>query len=429
MTSMSKSLTRLLIALIIIAGLTYVAFFGITAFNKQFSGVLSENSGIKQGLDLRGGSVITYEADANSVSDAEMDTVISMLRTRLDNLGYTEATITKQGTKRVRIEIPDISDPEEAVQKIGATAKLTFVDKDDEIVLDGTDVKDATQQYGATKQSGASENYVSLELTSEGQKKFAEATSKISGYANGENYIAIKLDEDVISSPRVSETIDSDTCIITGSFDAESAAYLAEIIRAGQLPFSLKDVELRSVGPTLGEKALSTSLWAGLIGILLVMLFMLLLYRIPGLIADIALCAYITIVALTLAITGANLTLPGIAGIILGIGMAVDANVIIFERIKDELAHGKTVGAAIDSGFHRAITAVLDANVTTLIAAVVLWYFGTGPIKGFAITLGIGIIASMITAVLVTRFLLRQLVGLNIRNPKLYGASLRGGKA
>ena len=429
MTSMSKSLTKLLAALILIAILTYIAFFGITAFGKQFSGVLSENSGIKQGLDLRGGSVITYEAEADSVSDAEMDTVVSMLRKRLDNLGYTEATITRQGIKRVRIEIPDISDPNDAVQKIGATAKLSFVDKDDVVVLDGQDVKNATQQFGATKQNGASENYVQLELTSEGQKKFAEATSRISAYTSGENYIAIKLDDDVISSPQVHETIDDDTCIITGSFDAESAAYLAELIRAGQLPFNLKDVELRSVGPTLGEKALSTSLKAGLIGILIVMLFMLVIYRIPGLIADIALCAYITIVMLTLAFTGANLTLPGIAGIILGIGMAVDANVIIFERIKDELSHGKTVGAAIDSGFHRAITAVLDANITTLIAAIVLWYFGTGPIKGFAITLGIGIVASMITAVLITRFLLRQLVGLNIRNPKLYGSSLRGGKA
>lgn len=429
MTSMSKSLTKLLVAVLIIAALAYVAFFGITVFDKVIPGAFSANSGIKQGLDLSGGSVITYEAITDTATDDQMSTVVSMLRKRLDNLGYTEATITKQGTKRVRIEIPDISDPEDAVAKIGATAKLTFTDKDGNVILDGADVKDAKQQYGPLSQNGASENYVSLTLTPEGQKKFAEATEKISGYAQGENYIAIMLDDEAVSSPSVREKIDSDTCTISGSFTAESSAYLADIIRAGQLPFSLKDVELRSVGPTLGEKALQTSLFAGGLGILLVMLFMLIVYRVPGLIADIALCAYMTIVAFILVGFKINLSLPGIAGIILGIGMAVDANVIIFERIKDELKNGKTVGAAIDAGFRRAFTAILDSNITTLIAAVVLWYFGTGTIKGFAITLGIGILASMFTAIVVTRFLLKQLIGLNIRNPKLYGASLRGGKA
>ena len=425
MTAKSKSLTKLLVAVLLIAAVLYISLFGING--TSVTGALKENSGIKQGLDLSGGSVITYQAEVENPSDEDMGVVISMLRTRLDGLGYTEATITRQGLDKIRIEIPNVDDPDQAKATIGATAELTFRDKDMNVLLTGSDVKDARQQYGQVSEAGVSEHYIKLTLTPEGKEKFAQATATVSGYGNNENFIAILLDNTVVSMPYVYEKIDSDECIISGSFDAEGSKYLADVIRAGKLPFGLQAAETRVVGATLGEEALKTSLYACLIGILLVMVFMLVIYRLPGFVSCIALCAYVALMAFGLNYFGVNLSLPGIAGIVLGVGMAVDANVIIFERVKDELRNGKTTGAAVDAGFKRAFTSILDANITTLIAAGVLLVFGTGQIKGFAITLMMGIIASMITAILVTRFLLRQTIGLNIRNPRLYGLSAKGG--
>lgn len=235
------------------------------------------------------------------------------------------------------------------------------------------------------------------------------------------NYIAIVLDNQVISSPRVSSTIDDDSCVIEGNFTEDSARQLANLIGSGALPFSLKQVELRAVGPQLGANALSSSLKAALIGIVLVAIFMILVYKLPGFISVIALGFYIVIEAIVLGLLKVNLSLPGIAGIILSIGMAVDANVVIFERIKEEIRNGKTVKSAIDSGFKRAFTAILDSNVTTLIAAGVLFLFGSGTIVGFATTLGLGVIISMFTALTVTHFLLNRMVDFKIKNPKVYG--------
>lgn len=429
MTSMQKSLSKFMIAIIIIAVLAYVAFFGVQIGSTFVGGALqTEKSGIKLGFDLSGGSVITYEADAASVSDAEIDTAINMLQTRLSNLGYTEATVTRQGDKKIRIEIPDVSN-DEAIEKLGTPGKLTFRNGNGEVLMEGNKdyIKNATPQFN--NEDGY---YVQLQFTSEGQKKFAEATSAV--YGSSDPRLYIYLDEDVQSAPTVQQVIDSDTCVITGDFKSEDANWLANTIKEGQMPFSLLLKSSSSVSPTLGDRALSTSMTACGIGIILVLLFMLIVYRVPGFVADIALICYISVMLLILCefetITGAviNLTLPGIAGIVLGVGMAVDANVIIFERIKEELKNGKTVGASTDSGFKRAFTAILDGNVTTFIVAVILFIFGTGTIQGFAVTLGLGIIISMLTAVVVTRFLLNALIGLNIRNPKLYGASLKGGK-
>ena len=260
-----------------------------------------------------------------------------------------------------------------------------------------------------------------MQFTSEGQKKFAEATGNIAARTDGTNIMAIVMDNQVISSPSVSSQIASASCVISGSFTRDSASELADLINAGQIPFSLKQVELRSVGPQLGADAMRTSLIAGAIGIVLVMLFMLIVYRIPGLVASIALCFYMVLEALIFSLVRVNLSLPGIAGIILSIGMAVDANVIIFERVKEELKNGKTVKSAIDSGFKRAFTAILDSNITTLIACAVLFFLGTGTIVGFATTLGIGVIVSMFTALTVTHFLLNRMVDFRIRNPKAYG--------
>ncbi len=428
---MGKSITKLVIAILVIALGAYIALFG---FNIQMFGwhvsypdALDEEQGIRQGLDLVGGSVITYEAQAESATDSEMETVKNVLRKRLDTLGYNEATVTRQGEKKVRVEIPAIQDPEEAVQTLGQTAKLTFRDADGNVVLEGTDVASATAAFGQVSETGGDQHYVQLKLNDSGVAKFAEATAAAAAKADGTNYISIMLDEKEISRPSVSQTINSNTCVISGGFADRSETYeLASLINSGNLPFSIKDVELRSVGPTLGEKALETSLFAAAIGILLILVFMVVCYRLPGLMADIALVAYIAIVTFIMSFFRINLSLPGIAGIILSVGMAVDANVIIFARMKEELSLGKTVKTAVDSGFNRAFIAILDANVTTMIAAVVLYYFGTGPIQGFAITLAIGTLVSMFTAIVITKFLLRQLVGLKIKNMSLFGVKKRG---
>jgi preprotein translocase subunit SecD len=417
-----KSFLKIFLVVLIIGFLTFIAMQGINIGGFNIPSALDEHKGIRRGLDLTGGSIIVYEAEADTVTDDDMTTVVDMLRQRLDMLGYFEATCARQDEKRIRIEIPAIQDPEEAVKELGRTAELQFVDSEGNVVLSGKDVVDARARYERIKESGPSEYHVALEFSAEGTTKFAEATERIKGLPEGQNYIAIKFDEEIVSQPRVTETISSSGAVISGDFDAESAGHLASYISSGRLPFSLKDVELSSVGPTLGEKALETSLIAGGIGVLIVLLFMLLYYRLPGLMADIALISYIAIVAIIMAYFRVNLSLPGIAGIILSIGMAVDANVIIFERLKDELRTGKTLRASIDAGFARAFTSIIDSNITTLIAAVVLWRFGTGPIKGFAVTLSIGIVVSMFTAIVITRFLLNQVVGLNIKNTKLYGA-------
>jgi len=422
----SRSIIKLTAIVAVIAALLFVALYGLDFTDKvRFPGVLDPD-GVVQGLDLKGGSVIVFEAQEADPSDEQMDTVANMMRTRLDGLNYSEATVTRQGTNKVRIEIPSVSDPKQAAETLGATAQLQFVDAKGNVVLTGADVKTASAQYGQLSELGAAENFVELELTEEGRKKFATATANaVSLTSSNENFIAIMMDELIISMPMVNETIDSDTCVISGGFDAASAQSLAANIRSGQLPFSLSQVELRAISATLGDTALKTSLIAGLIGIILVMLFMILFYRLPGFLAAIALAGYMGIVGIILANLHVNLTLPGIAGIILSIGMAVDANVIIFERIKEELKLGKTVRSAVDAGFNRALSAVIDSNITTIIAAVILMILGTGTIKGFGTTLLIGVVVSMISAIFVTKFLLKQMIGMNVKNLWLYGINTK----
>lgn len=424
---MFKNAAKLIVAVIIIGLVTTVALTGIdvniNGTHITYPSALNEDEGIRRGLDLVGGSIITYEAQADSPTADEMKSVASVLRKRLDSLGYSEATVSTQGDKRVRVEIPSIQDPEQAVQTLSVTAKLTFRDADGNVIMEGSEVDRAEAVYGPIEQNGNPEHYVSLKFKSEGQQKFADATGAAAGRVSEQkNYIGIYLDETAVSQPRVESRIDSDSCVIHGSFEDKSdSEELATLINSGNLPFSIKDIELRSVGPTLGERAFETSLLAAGIGILLVLVFMLIMYRLPGLVADISLIAYTGIVAWIMGGFRINLSLPGFAGIILSIGMAVDANVVIFERVKEELRLGKTVRAAVDSGFDRAFSAIIDANITTLIAAVVLYCFGTGPIQGFAITLGLGTVISMFSAIVITKFLLKAVVGLNIRNTALYG--------
>ncbi len=421
---MKNSVTSLVLTILCIALAVLIAIFGINAFN--LGGVFEEDT-IRKGLDLVGGSSITFKAVPEEGSDVSMDDAIekatNILRRRLDSLGYTEATIARVGSDQIRIEIPGIDNPDEAVQTLGSTAKLVFRDSDGNVVIEGKDVKSATKQYGqVNSDSLGSQYYVALEFNSTARSAFADATSRMAAKTDGNNYISIELDDTVISRPSVNERIDSTNCVISGSFTEDEATNLAVLISSGQLPVALEENELRSVGASLGSEALSTSIIAGLIGVILVMIYMVLIYRLPGFVSVLSLIAYTALFGIILAVAKVNLSLPGIAGIILTIGMAVDSNVVIYERIKEELRLGKTVKAAVKSGFSRAFTAILDSNVTTLIAAVVLWYYGTGSVQGFAITLFIGTLVSLFTALVVTRVILYALTEFKISS-WFFGAS------
>ena len=409
--------------LIVAVALNWVAFIGFDVAGFKYGGVFDEEQGIRKGIDLAGGSVITFEANVDNPSESEMDIVEAIFNTRLTNAGYTEARISRNGGQ-ITVEIPSVTNTDEAASLLGSTAKLTFRDADENIVLDGaTDIKDAKYQYGSMTEGSAAEAFVQLTLTEDAVAKFADATRAAAArQVDGKNYIAIYMDEQMISAPSVKEEINSETCVISGNFTPETAQELANQIKSGQLPFDLSVITKETIGAELGSDALPTSMLAAGIGVLLIMLFMLIVYRMSGLMASISLAIYVGLIALILGLMRVNLSLSGIAGIITSLGMAVDANVIIFERMKEELKLGKTVKAAVESGFNKAFSAILDSNVTTIISCVVLYLSGIGTIRGFAVTLGLGVVISMFTAIIVTKFLLKQLVNLNLKNRKLYGA-------
>lgn len=422
----AKNIIALLVIVAVIFSMCYVCLFDVTIGDYRFPDALDSEYGIKQGLDLVGGSLIEFKPEEGVEPTADqMATVNSIMRNRLDSQSYFDATVALQADNTVRIEIPNVDDPSEAVSILGSTAQLTFRDFEGNILMDGTDefVKDAQMQYGQTSEVAAAQYYVALTLTEKGREAFKTATETVLSYqAEGNNFIAIYLDEEAFSQPMVSEVIDSDSCVITGSFDKEGAETLAAQIRSGQLPFKLTVSQLQSVGPTLGEAALSKSLVAAGIGLILVVIFMILLYRLSGVTAAISLCAYTALVVIILIRMGATLTLSGIAGLVLSIGMAVDADCIIFERLKEELRTGKTVGASLDAAFNRAMVAIFDANITTLICAVVLYYFGTGAIKGFAVTLGIGTVVSFFTAIVLTKVILKLIInGFGVKSSGWFG--------
>ena len=377
---------------------------------------------IQLGLDLRGGVNIVYEAklDETALSEEElaqsMQGAQTLVQKRLDANGYTEAEVSIEGNKRLRVDIPGVEDPQKAINEIGAAGMLYFygqdymTDQSVEPILTGKNVAHA--RAGVDNDG----NYiVSIQLDDEGTKIFDEYT----GAHQGE-YIMIFLDDQMLSMATLSAHIVDGSGVISGNFTAESAKALANGINAGALPFTLEAISATGVGAKLGADALSSSLLAGLIGFIFILIFMIVMYRLCGVAADIALVLYVGLVILILTITNATLTLPGIAGILLSIGMAVDANVIIFARIKEELELGRTVRMAVDAGFDKAFKAIIDGNVTTLIAAAVLYAFGTGLIKSFATTLIIGIAVSMFTALVITRMVLKAFVGMDIRKPSLF---------
>ena len=421
---MKKNSALLLILMVIVAVvLNCVAFIGFDVAGFKYGGMFDEERGIRKGIDLAGGSVISFEATKANPTEAEMDIVEAIFNARLMNAGYTEARISRNGGQ-ITVEIPSVTNTDEAASLLGSTAKLTFRDADNNIVLDGaTDIKNAEYQYGQVgSTASASEAYVQLTLTTDAVSKFADATRKAAAESEGRNYISIVMDEQIISSPSVKEEINSETCVISGNFTPETAQQLANQIKSGQLPFELNTISRETIGAELGADALPTSMKAAAIGIILIMLFMIIMYRMCGVLASIAMAIYVGLIALVLGLLRVNLSLSGIAGIITSLGMAVDANVIIFERMKEELKLGKTIKASVESGFDKAFSAILDSNVTTIISCVVLYLSGIGTIRGFAVTLGLGVVISMFTAIVITKFLLKQLVRFNIKNRKLFCA-------
>ncbi|CFX94470.1 Protein translocase subunit SecD [Syntrophomonas zehnderi OL-4] len=366
------------------------------------------------GLDLQGGLHVELQAQEKPGEKISADTIqksIGVLSKRVDALGVSEPIIYPKGNDRIVIELAGVKDPEEAVNIIKNTAQLEFMDEAGKVLVSGKNLKDAQAQVSP----GGEGAVVSLEFDKEGAKLFAAATS-----ANVGKPIAIVLDGKIISAPKVDGPIPNGQAQIEGNFTAKEAQDLAVLLRSGALPVSFGIMEKRTVGATLGSDSLAKSVKASLVGLLAILIFILGYYRLPGLVADISMVLYTVLVLGTMAVLGAVLTLPGIAGFILSIGIAVDANIIIYEHIKEELRLNKTMKAAIESGFARAFWTIFDANLTTLIAALVLIWFGTGPIKGFAVTLSIGIIASLLVALTFTRYMLVLFADLS-KNNKLYG--------
>ena len=422
-----------------IAAFAFVAARGIGGAHRGSA------KNIRLGLDLEGGVSVTYQAyktdstgkrTGEQPTDKDMADTIYKMQKRVETLESTEAAVYQEGSDRVTIDIPGASDSEEVLKELGKAGALYFIlysdlktekggtpNEGDKVVYDkskvlltGDMIGEATSGSRQQEGTGKTEYGVSIKFAGKGIKKFA----KITGEHVGEQ-LAIVYDEKLVSAPNLKEEISGGECWISGSFTSESAEQLASTVRIGALPLELENIHGNVVGATLGSQALKSSLFAGVVGLILVIIFMIVMYRISGVAASIALIFYVG--AMLLALNGLNvtLTLPGIAGIILSIGMAVDANCIIFTRIREELATGKTVASAIDNGFSKAMSAIIDGNVTTLIAALVLYLKGSGTVKGFAMTLGIGIVLSMFTALFITKLLMKAFCALGMTNTSMYG--------
>lgn len=440
MNSKLRGALQILLVLLLIAGFAFVAFVGVGGAHKGSA------KNIRLGLDLKGGVSVTYQATKDNPTQTEMDDTVYKMQKRVENYS-TEASVYKEGNNRITIDIPGVSNSKEILEQLGKAGALYFVlydnvktkvadaeaasgsavgtsaDEGDEVTfdkdkveLDGSSIKEATATT-QTSTSGKTENIVQIKFTGKGAKKFGDVTSD---HVN--ERLAIIYDDKLVSAPNIKSAITDGECVIEGGFEEfREAENLASTLRIGALPLELENIHDNVVGATLGSTALETSLIAGIIGFILVALFMIVIYRLPGVAAAIALSFYILMMLVVLNVLNVTLTLPGIAGIILSVGMAVDANCIIFTRIREELSKGQTVNSAIKNGFKNALSAIIDGNVTTLIAAFVLYLRGSGTVKGFAQTLAIGILLSMVTAIFVTRWLMYAFSGFGAGNVKLYG--------
>ena len=429
---MSQNFKRVLSIILIVFTVFawYVTIFGIGKIEPI-------KDKLNLGLDIKGGVYVVMEAETDYTGE-ELSNLMEQTKTVMENrvyeMGFSEAVVTIEGSKRLRIELPGAEDAEEAISQIGQVAQLQFMLADGTVVVDGGNVKDATA--GTSQESTG--YVVNIQFDSEGASKFEEGSRK-AFYGEVENKmqdqgvssnkcIAIVLDDNIITAPEVQNVISGGSCQITGNYTSESASNLAALIRGGSLPVTLKEVTSSTQSASIGYNALEKSVIAGAIGFALIFILMIAAYRFLGLIANVALMLYIILVLWAMAFSGSTLTLPGIAGIILGIGMAVDANVIIFSRIREEMSAGKSVRISCESGFHNALSAIMDGQITTLIAGVVLYEVGSATVKGFAVTLMLGVIFSIISGVLITRLYLETFIGLKREEPKksLFGVKEDG---
>ncbi len=421
------NIIKIVISIVVMLLLGYLAIFGLKVGDKT---IIKGAKSIKTGLDISGGVTVLYQAEAEegkeiTADDLEKSKAVIEKRLEAKNI-YDYIIRVDSNTNQINVEIPtDTSDtsvdPLAAIEGLDRTAVVEFRDSDNNVLLKGDDIQSAKYSEDAVDSTGIGTPHVVLNFSDEGRQKFAEATEKMVGKA-----MPIYLDEECITSPTVNSKIDSSTAIITvgnGTYAEKKqiAEEYAMLIDSGSLPFNLKIVNKEYIGPYVGQQALEVSVRAGIVALVVICLIMLIIYRLPGVVASIALIIYVSILLLVISNTGISLTLSGIAGLILSIGMAVDANVIIFERLKEELAKKVASGKAFEKSFKNAMSTIIDGNVTTLIVAFTLYFLGSGMVKGFGLVLALGVLLSLLTALVVSKFVLKQFMPLANKNTFLFG--------
>ncbi|MGL4108500.1 protein translocase subunit SecD [Clostridium sp. LP20] len=402
MKTKGKSSVLFILSTLAIIVFAYIGINGLEVAGWQFKPF---EDTITKGLDLQGGVSVVMEIQDEEVTKEDLEKTKESLSLRVNKIGVAETVVTTEGDRKIRIDIPGQYNSGEIVENLGKTGELTFKSPEGEVLLTGKDI----QKSAVVSNAETGKPEVSLEMTDEGKQKFADATQKYVGQA-----ISINMDDEQLSNPNVQSVITDGKAVISGSGSLEEAKKLSGLINAGALPVTVKAVSVQTVGAQLGAEALPNAIKAGILGIGLIFVLMIAYFRIPGIISSLVLSLYICLVLFIFGEVGATMTLPGIAGLLLTIGMAVDANVLIFERTREELSKGISIKSAVDKGFENAMSSIVDSNVTTIIAALVLYFFGSGAVKGFAVTLLIGIIVSLFTALTVTKFFMRHAVKMGI---------------
>lgn len=407
-TSKKSSVFIFIIMVILVIFFSVWGFLGFEIFGYKF---MNFNESIKKGLDLQGGVSVLQEIVDEEVTKDTLQRTRELLSLRVNKFGLSEPVVAIEGDNRIRIDLAGVFDSDDIVKTITSTGELTFKDENGNVLLTGNDVKDATAVL--TNEGKA---IIQLKFTPEGTQKFAEATKN-----NLNKTIEISMDDQVLTKPVVNTEITEGEAVIEGSRSFEEANKVASIIQSGALPVTLKTISVSTVGPTLGAEAIPNTVKAGIIGFIFIFIIMFIRYRFPGVIATMSLFIYMLLFLFIFSLIQAVLTLPGIAGILLTLGMAIDANILIFERIREELIKGKSVKIAIRIGFDKAMSSILDSNITTIIAGLVLYFIGTGGVKGFATTLLIGTVLSMFSSIVITKFMIKLIYNIGLRSKASYG--------
>ena len=407
-TSKKSSVFIFIIIVILVIFFSVWGFLGFEIFGYK---IMNFNESIKKGLDLQGGVSVLQEIVDEEVTKDTLQRTRELLSLRVNKFGLSEPVVAIEGDNRIRIDLAGVFDSDDIVKTLTSTGELTFKDENGNVLLTGNDVKDATAVL--TNEGKA---IIQLKFTPEGTQKFAEATKN-----NLNKTIEISMDDQVLTKPVVNTEITEGEAVIEGSRSFEEANKVASIIQSGALPVTLKTISVSTVGPTLGAEAIPNTVKAGIIGFIFIFIIMFIRYRFPGVIATMSLFIYMLLFLFIFSLIQAVLTLPGIAGILLTLGMAIDANILIFERIREELIKGKSVKIAIRIGFDKAMSSILDSNITTIIAGLVLYFIGTGGVKGFATTLLIGTVLSMFSSIVITKFMIKLIYNIGLRSKASYG--------